>query len=333
LVASLSAAPVLARTEAEGPWLQQMLNASSDCIAVLDAAGCISFINEAGLRALQLDAAAAQGQPWYRQWPEAEAPRQALVAAAGGRPARFQAAGRSPAERPGWWDVQVDPVRDSSGQVVQMLAIGRDITARVEQDRRQALLTQEANHRVKNGLQMVQSLLSLRSRTAEEPAASELKSGAARVHSISLLHDQLRSVGDGRAVETDAYLQALMPHLRSSLAGSSGRDIVLEHADSALWQAGELTTLGLVLVELTTNALQHGRGTVTIAFRQPPGQPATLAVTDDGEAAALAGWRPALGLQMAQGLLAAQGGTLALDAGHPKTRFVAAFPLPGEEPD
>lgn len=319
--------------EAPGGFSARLLQSSADAIALLDAAGRVQFLNDAALGALDLSVGEGLGAPWYRLWPDSEAPRQALVAAASGKGGRFQIQGRSPAERPRVWDIRVDPLRDETGQVVQMLAIGRDVTAEAEQRRRQAQLAHDANHRVKNGLQMVQSLLSLRGRMAPEPAAAELKASAARVHAISLLHDQLRRGQDGMDMEADAYLAALIPALRHALAeGSDGnpRAITLDHADGPLWPSAELSMLGLVLTELVTNAVHHGQGAIRIAFRQPPGAAATLTVADAGPAPR--DYRPGLGLQMAEGLLASQGGALSLDPESGTTCFVATLPRGEDDP-
>ena len=78
------------------------------------------------------------------------------------------------------------------------------------------------------------------------------------------------------------YLEGLVEDLRTSVASvRDGREIRLE-TNTATWGAAEVTTLGLVLTELATNALKYGRGAVRVTFRQPPGDQAVLAVEDDG---------------------------------------------------
>ena len=125
------------------------------------------------------------------------------------------------------------------------------------------------------------------------------------------------------------YLEGLATDLRNSLAPTpASRDIRLE-ADPATWAAADLTTLGLVLTELVTNALKYGKGNVTVAFRQPPGGQAVLVVEDEGPGMP-ADFDPArsrgLGMRLVTGLLSGHGGNLQVDRNSAHTRFVARLP-------
>ena len=161
-------------------------------------------------------------------------------------------------------------------------AHGRRTTAR-ETAATKDLLMAEVHHRVKNSLQLVQSMLGLQARAAvATAAAAPLAESAARVRTIAALHDRLYRTNAGLEVEVSSYLEGLVEELQASMTSKrEGREIRLE-ADPAIWAAAEVTTLGLVLTELVTNALKYGQGVVRVTFGQQPEGKARLIVEDEG---------------------------------------------------
>jgi len=83
-----------------------------------------------------------------------------------------------------------------------------------ELSQRQGMLTQEFEHRLINGLQLIVSLLSLQSRTATTPeAADQLTIGARRVASLGRVHRRLHLLDHQDHVEFKEYLQLLCDDL------------------------------------------------------------------------------------------------------------------------
>lgn len=192
------------------------------------------------------------------------------------------------------------------------------------------LLMAEVHHRVKNSLQLVLNMLSLQARAAvATEAAAPLAESAARVRTIAALHDRLYRTNAGLEVEVASYLEGLVEDLRASMTSTrDGREIRLEAAQ-AIWAAAEVTTLGLVLTELVTNALKYGQGVVHVTFGQEPGGQAMLVVEDEGPGVP-ADFNPArsrgLGMRLVTGLLSGHGGGLDVDRSFGHTRFVARLP-------
>lgn len=131
-----TAGDTLASSEA---FLHSVLNASSDCIKVVEADGRLTYMNANGLCAMEIDDfSEVRDLPWWSLWP-AEARdrvRQAMEAARSGQPARFEAFCPTAKGTPRWWDVSVAPVVAPSGGVTRIVSISRDISERkqVEQD-------------------------------------------------------------------------------------------------------------------------------------------------------------------------------------------------------
>jgi two-component sensor histidine kinase len=219
-------------------------------------------------------------------------------------------------------------------QLELRLAVRRHAEAEAEKDRllhEKDMLIQEVHHRVRNSLQLVQNLLSLQSRAAEnDEVADHLRQSAGRVRTIGMIHDRLHSPGGlGLDIEIRSYLGGLIEDLRAAMTSSlDGRALLLQ-ADAANWPAAAVPTLGLVATELVTNALKYGSGDVRVNFRQPEGEQAVLVVEDAGSGPP-EGFEPAasrgLGMRIVCGLLRTGGAGLELDRSVPHTRFVARLP-------
>lgn len=153
------------------------------------------------------------------------------------------------------------------------------------------LLLKEVNHRVKNSLQLVLSMLSLQAHAFKEPQTRELFTKAiARVTAIASIHERLYQDDDPLTVEMQSYLKGLC----AELARASGLE---DSAKSALHIDVEVLRLptehgvavALIVNELVMNALKHARpanGPAAIGVRlarHGPGR-ARLTVSDNGEA-------------------------------------------------
>jgi PAS domain S-box-containing protein len=328
-----------ARLRASEALIHGVLEASPDCIKVVDGEGRILLMNQPGLGLMELDGlASVVGQPWAGLWPEEEAPKvhDAVAAALCGRPARFEAFCPTAKGTPKWWDVIVTLLASYAGTAARLVGVSRDITERVAAARakdrllqEKDLLLQEVHHRVKNSLQLVQSLLNFQARAAEDAVLAErLAESALRVRTIAAIHDRLYRNGTALQVEVDVYLGALIEELRQGMAStSSGRQIHLV-ADAAVWPASQVPTLGLVVTELVTNALKYGSGEIGVMFRQESGGAAELVVEDEGPGLPESfepGQSQGLGMRLVAGLLQG-GGSIAVDRSCGHTRFVARLP-------
>ena len=316
-------------------FVQSVLDASPDCMKVLDAEGNLRRMNASGVCLLEMDSFEQYaGAPWVSFWPDDQRAKvhAAIEGARAGKVGRFEAFAPTMKGTPKWWDVVVAPIADADGGVQQLVSISRDISERVAAAEAKDLLMLEVHHRVKNSLQLVQNLLSLQARVAaDEQAAEQLNDSAARVRTIAAIHDRLYQTGAALVVEVGPYLAGLVEDLRRGLASTlDGRSILVE-SDAVNWPAAEMPTLGLVLTELVTNALKYGGGTITVSYRQPEGMTGVLTVEDDGEGLP-DGFDPSrsrgLGMRLIQGLLRGKDAGLSIERQDGRTRFIAKMPPP-----
>lgn len=109
-----------------------LLEASQDCVKLIEPDGTFRFINTAGYRLMELDEAAAiNSWRWSEQWPEdgRQAVEHALEEARKGAPSRFSGLCATGNGTLKWWDVVVNAVRTETGDLDCFLCISRDITA------------------------------------------------------------------------------------------------------------------------------------------------------------------------------------------------------------
>jgi two-component sensor histidine kinase len=125
-------------------------------------------------------------------------------------------------------------------------------------DRQKDLLLKEVDHRIKDSLQIVSSLLHLQAKTAG-PAQSQFHNAAARIAAIAAVHQQLHKSDYVGTVQLDEYLTDLC----LELATASGS---LDKPCSLIVDAVPLTIpndiavpLALIVNELLTNAIQHSQ--------------------------------------------------------------------------
>jgi two-component sensor histidine kinase len=195
------------------------------------------------------------------------------------------------------------------------------------------LLMQEVHHRVKNSLATVQALLLLQARTTSDAeAARQLRESAGRVRTFGAMHEHLYRVDASSQVNIAAYLESLMTEQQAASACTlQGRRIIV-HAPSVLWPSTEAPNLGLIVLELVTNALKYGAGQITVTLEQA-GTQIVLMVEDEG-AGMPPGFDPAssrgLGMRLITGLLRRYGGgRLVVDPSRGHTCFVAAMTIAG----
>lgn len=132
---------------------RRMLESSHDCIKVLDLNARLLYMNPGGQSLLEIDEFSCfQNVEWTALWQGEDRARaeQAIAMVKAGRMGRFQ--GYCPTARgnPKWWDVVLTPIQDLEGQLIQILAISRDIT---EQKLAEEALRQ-SQERLKLGMQV-----------------------------------------------------------------------------------------------------------------------------------------------------------------------------------
>jgi len=187
------------------------------------------------------------------------------------------------------------PVRSPEGRVLRFIGIVMDVTQlkHAESELRRSLdekisLLKEVHHRVKNNLQIVESLLDLQSSRTHAPDANfALQETRNRVRSMGLLHETLYRSGNFASTNFSAYVDELCIQLFGSFGISTDR-IKLKNLVAEIGiPLEQAVPCGLIINELVSNALKHGfpderQGTITVEFYPNEPSALTLRITDDG---------------------------------------------------
>ena len=120
-------------------------------------------------------------------------------------------------------------------------------------------LLREIHHRVKNNLQVISALLILQSKHVDDDkAVLALQEGQGRVHSMALIHQDLYQNDNLKGVNTKEYFEKLVQNLVETY-NSDSRLVKVEYdIEALLLDVDSMIPLGLVVNELTSNALKHG---------------------------------------------------------------------------
>jgi len=152
------------------------------------------------------------------------------------------------------------------------------------------LLLREVFHRVKNNLQMTTSLLRMGQRQTDDPEAlSTLATTIKRVEAIGNVHRILISAPVPSNVRASEFIDEVVPNIIAGLVSAGQIDLIDVKTDVGDFtlHIDKAVTIGLLINELLTNALQHayprdGRGQVRISFHKSEDGSAVLELSDRG---------------------------------------------------
>jgi PAS domain S-box-containing protein len=240
---------------------------------------------------------------------------------------------------PFWNRLMIAPLYDAEERLQYFLGIQKVIGRSVreeEQDGEGDLALREIQHRVKNHLSMIVSMIRLQSRGLA--ATEHFETLARRVESLQLLYDELsHGAGENRdAVALGAYLSRIV----SAIGHLDGRSGVRVNVDVQAFTVPMETAvrLGLITSEVLTNALQHafrGRdeGLLQTRVHETPDGGIRISIMDDGvglppgaDLAAGAGSGTGLGSRLVSSLARTLDAKLAVESGPGGTTVILDVP-------
>jgi two-component sensor histidine kinase len=195
------------------------------------------------------------------------------------------------------------------------------------------VLLREIYHRVKNNLQIVQSLLRLGSRGLEPDQREPFESAIRRIGAMARVHSLLYKSPDLASIDFKDYLDDIVRETADGFGGDLRGIRTETDAQSMRVPLDIAVPLAFIAVELLTNAFKHAfpggrRGTISVSARQENDH-GLLTVSDDGVGlpsdAAGAARRP-LGLSLVNKLVDQIGGTLETP-GPGESTYRVTFPL------
>ena len=192
-------------------------------------------------------------------------------------------------------------------------------------------LLREVYHRVKNNLQVVDTLLALQIRHTPVDAEN-LRELRYRVYCLGLVHQKLIQSGDLETINPGEFLRDLAQALVTYHATSKGDltlDVTVEPANAAI-RTDVAIPLGLLVTELVSGAYKHAfppdrHGVIDVSLTFTGGGKARLIVSDDGSALPDTVSPSAIGQRIVTELVDQLDGDVAKDEAH-GTRIIVTFP-------
>jgi diguanylate cyclase len=190
---------------------------------------------------------------------------------------------RTPTGEERWINIR-GRVAGGAGRVRRLIGVVMDVSDRrrafaavADAERRQRILIDELNHRVKNTLATVQSLARQTGKGAQ--SISQFQGALdARLVALSHTHNALTRGGWETAALRELLEQELSPYARDQVS-ASGPDVQL--------RPRETLALGMVFHELATNAAKYGAlsltdGSVKVSWANPPGGKLSITWREEG---------------------------------------------------
>jgi two-component sensor histidine kinase/HAMP domain-containing protein len=185
------------------------------------------------------------------------------------------------------FDEMADAVATRERELIKARHLAEErATAAERAEQFKDLLIREINHRIKNNLQLIASLLQVQGSASGDPVIrAQFETACQRVFAVARLHEQLHAGEFGGNVNFADVLKSIVEGFRGSF--SDGRIRVALTATPLEISLDQAVPLALAATELMANAFKHAYragagGTVQVGFGPFPGGRLQLTVADDG---------------------------------------------------
>ncbi|MCF7947814.1 MAG: PAS domain S-box protein [Spirochaetia bacterium] len=144
-----------------------------------------------------------------------------------------------------------------NGEVIGIEGFLFDITDRKKADQEKTFLMNELNHRVKNNLLMVNSLIRLKESALG--GSVDLSDIRHQIDAIRIVHEKLYKTGEIAHINMRDYIQDLLTTIFSSFASQA---VTLDsRVENIYINTKDAVALGLIINEIATNAIKYGFST------------------------------------------------------------------------
>lgn len=216
-------------------------------------------------------------------------------------------------------------LRDHNGKIKGMVGVIYDITAdkrlqtRLESSLEEKnILIKEVHHRVKNNMQLISSILALKSYDLVDDKSKVIFNEVNnRIKAMSVIHDKLYTFYNVSEINIGEYLEHIAQELQI-LQGSALITIQVE-SEKIILDVEKALLIGLMVSEMVSNALKHGfeigqAGKISIIFSKKEGN-FILRVINDGKKmkAGVLESSTGLGVSLVKTFVKQLGGTVEVD--------------------
>ena len=150
------------------------------------------------------------------------------------------------------------------------------------------ILLKEIHHRVKNNLQIINSLINLQIHNiADRNAVGLLKECQSRIKTIAMVHEKMYQIGDLARVDIGQYLDSLTRHISHMYLTDTSSVTIKVNAKEICLPIDQAIPCALLVNELVSNSLKHAfpehkAGEINISMYADESGHYILTVSDDG---------------------------------------------------
>jgi PAS domain S-box-containing protein len=240
--------------------LNIILNSTSEMVAYYDTDLRVEWANVTSAKSVGMKTSELLGRHCYELWHQRSEPcPDCPVVAARDTKSAQQAEVTTPDGRR--FSIRGYPVLGDDGELTGLVEFGRDVTEkeRTEQRLRESIkekdyLMQELNHRIKNNLAMISSLVNLKDASLGQ--AVDLSDIRHQINAFMIVHGKLNEATQVSRIQLRPYVEEILQTVFSTYTDSPVR---IENRTADI----ELPTriaipLGLIVNEIATNAVKHG---------------------------------------------------------------------------
>jgi two-component sensor histidine kinase len=201
------------------------------------------------------------------------------------------------------------------------------------------VLLKEIHHRVKNNLQIINSLLNLQSRDITDKESQDaFEKCKNRIDSIALVHEKLYQSEDLANIEFGEYVNTLTVRLFDAYSAKLPEVKLKTDVDNLYLQVNKAIPCSLVINELVMNSIKHGfpggrKGEISVELKTLGDTKVSLIVADNGIGLPenfQIDTPSTLGMQIIEALVGQLHGSLRVEKSK-GTKFIVEFQVRGEK--
>ena len=194
-----------------------------------------------------------------------------------------------------YWDWSLVPIKGPEGAVIGLVFSLENVTERVRAGEKikaslaeKEVLLKEIHHRVKNNLQVINSLINLQTeRIRDEESLYIFEKCKNRINSIALVHEKLYESEDLANINFGEYVRTLTTQMFSACPPRLSAVRLEINASDVFLKINQAIPCSLIINELVMNAMKYAfpqdqEGEIVIEFKSTNKGKITLVVADNG---------------------------------------------------
>lgn len=191
-------------------------------------------------------------------------------------------------------ELLVHLIKDDSGNPLYYYSFVTDLTERKDAEkklqqslREKEILMKELQHRVKNNLNIIASLLELEmEKLTDECAKNVFLSARSRIHSMSSIYKHLYASDQIDSIDLCTYITELINSISETYVIDRSKLILIAELEHIMADLKKAVPVGLIVNELVSNSLKYAYpgnnpGKIRVSLEKH-GDMAVLAISDNG---------------------------------------------------